>query len=372
MSRLSSLSLTNFRSYESLDIRDFHPRFVVFVGPNGVGKTNILEAISLLSPGRGLRGAALHDLPHAGLNAPWGVSARLATDYGEILLGTGADSVSNGVRRDVFIQGVKAKSQTELSNHIRCVWLTPQMDRLFIDPATTRRKFLDRLVFTHDPAHAGRMRRYETALSQRSKLLKEGQMSGAWLDSLESQMAESASAIAASRCDFTLKLQAEIDIDDGNHFPRARLNLDGDVERSIQSKPSLAVEDELKQRWRDARLYDAEHGGSLVGVHRTDLDVYFASKNMPAHQSSTGEQKSLLIGLILAQARFLVRMHQTPPVILLDEVAAHLDEDRRESLYEKLDLTGAQIFLTGTDFMLFDRLKSGQKFGIKSGGVVSL
>ena len=370
MARLKSLSLTNFRSYTSLDLDAFHPQFVAFAGANGAGKTNILEAISLLSAGKGLRSAGLPELIKQGATSPWGISAILDTGYDDVRLGTGSDD--ENIRREVFIQGVKAKSQTELSQYMRAVWLTPQMDRLFIDPATTRRKFLDRLVFTYDAAHAGRMRRYETALSQRSKLLKEGQASDAWLSSLESQMAEAASAIAASRCDFVLKLQAEIDADDDHEFPRAILLLDGDVERDIATKPSVKIEDDLKQAWRELRGEDSTHGGSAVGVHRTDLNVMFAAKNMPAHLSSTGEQKSLLIGIILAHARFIARESGMSPVILLDEVAAHLDDHRRKHLYKKLSDLGAQIFLTGTDMMLFDHLKDAQKITVTAGGFIGL
>ena len=371
MARLSSLSLTNFRSYSTIDLNEFHPRFVAFVGANGVGKTNLLEAISLLSPGKGLRGASVPEMARADApQAPWGVSAKLKTKSGDILLGTGGDDSEQ--RRAVYIQGVKAKSQTELSTYVRAVWLTPQMDRLFLDPATTRRKFLDRLVFTYDAAHAGRIRRYETALSNRSRLLKEGQMNGAWLDSLEAQMAEAASAIATSRVDFVQKLQAEIDFYKDDEFPKARLTLEGVTENSVLSQPSLHIEDDLKAAWRDARAYDALHGGSSIGVHRTDLNVFFATKNMAAHVSSTGEQKSLLIGIILAHAAFIARDFGTPPLILLDEIAAHLDDDRRRALYQKLYNLGGQIFLTGTDMLLFDSLPEGQKYRVLATGQVVL
>jgi DNA replication and repair protein RecF len=372
MAHLRTLSLTNFRSYDAVDLRDLHDRFVVLTGANGAGKTNILEAVSLLTAGKGLRNAGLSDIANmnAPSGAPWGVSANVTTIYGEMLLGTGAHG--DTARRDIFIQGVKAKSQTELQQYLRCVWLTPQMDRLFIDPTTSRRKFLDRLVFTYDEAHAGRMRRYETALTQRSRLLKDGVRNGAWLDSLESQMAESASAIAASRVDFIGKLQVEINADDGTHFPRARLELDGDVERDIHQKPSVQIEDELKERWKSLRDMDAAQGGSQLGVHRTDLKTFFATKNMAADVSSTGEQKILLIGIILSHARFLTSVHNEPPIILFDEVAAHLDEQRRDVLYQKLEQLGTQVFLTGTDLMLFDGIKNGQKFSVKTGGQISL
>jgi DNA replication and repair protein RecF len=370
MARLSSLSLTNFRSYSTADLSGFHSRFVAFIGANGMGKTNLLEAISLLSPGKGLRGASVLDMARVNSNAPWGVSAKLKTTAGDILLGTGGDDSQS--RRAVYIQGVKAKSQTELADYVRAVWLTPQMDRLFLDPATTRRKFLDRLVFTYDAAHAGRMRRYETALSNRSRLLKDGQQSGAWIDSLEAQMAEAASAIAASRVDFILKLQAEIDLYKDDNFPQARLELDGETEKYVHSKPSLQIEDELKSAWRNARAFDAVQGGSSIGVHRTDLNVFFADKNMPAHLSSTGEQKFLLIGIILAHAAFIARDHGAPPLILLDEVAAHLDEGRRCALYQKLYNLGGQIFLTGTDMALFNSMPEGQKFHVSEGGQITL
>jgi DNA replication and repair protein RecF len=185
-------------------------------------------------------------------------------------------------------------------------------------------------------------------------------------------MAESSTAIAASRLDYIQKLQAEINSSSNDHFPKARLELKGFVEEQSLKQPSLSIEDELKSLWRSSRTYDSEHGGSQYGVHRTDLDVYFVNKNREAHLSSTGEQKSLLIGIILAQARFIKRAHGTPPIILLDEIAAHLDDTRRQYLYQNLSDIGSQIFLTGTDRMLFDHLSNAQKFTVKEGGILSL
>jgi DNA replication and repair protein RecF len=355
MTSLSKIHLTNFRSYSDFSLEKLSSDFVVLTGANGAGKTNILEAVSLLSPGKGMRNADLGDFQNKNKsNPPWAISAHLQTQFGEIRLGTGRDPQKE--KRVVHIQGEIAKSQTQLSDYFSCLWLTPQMDRVFIDAASGRRKFLDRMVFNFDSGHAGRMTRYENAMAQRSRLLKEGRTEPAWLDALEIQMAESGVAVAAGRAQFVEKLQSVCLTRQSAEFPVATLGLAGLLETEILRKSALLIEDELRARLKQSREEDAVYGGATQGVHKTDFLVTYTDKNMPAGQCSTGEQKALLIGIVLAHAD-LIRMEcGAPPILLLDEVAAHLDPLRRVVLYELLSHIGGQVWMTGTDKVLFEAL----------------
>ena len=355
MSALTHLRLKNFRSYADWAVSDISPDFVVLTGANGVGKTNILEAVSLFSPGKGMRSADFADLQNRVVpDGPWALSAQIATPYGAIRIGTGRDPVKE--KRVVHIQGEPVKSQTQLAEYLACLWLTPQMDRLFIDAASSRRKFLDRMVFHFDSGHAGRMTRYENAMAQRSRLLKEGRGSDAWLDALEIQMAESGVAVAAARAQFVERLQAVCRMRESEAFPVAMLALAGVLEGHIAHVPALQIEEEFRQRLRQSREEDSVYGGAAQGPHKTDFLVTYAAKSMPAAQCSTGEQKALLIGLVLAHAD-LIRMERgAPPILLLDEVAAHLDPHRRAVLYDVLARIGGQVWMTGTDAMLFEAL----------------
>lgn len=350
---------------------------IVLWGENGAGKTNILEALSLLSAGRGLRGAKPTDMQAHQSPTPWGVSGKLMTAGGEVALGT-ALRPENG-RRAVRINGVDAKSQAALSDYIACLWLTPQMDRLFLDGASARRKFLDRLVFSFDSGHSGRVTRFENALRQRSKLLQDSQKNSqkaepVWLDSLEAQMAQTAVAIAAARLDFVTRLQHFCDAAtprDEDFFPKAQISMRGTVEELLQNTPALEVEKMIAYQLKQSRARDALVGGASTGPHKSDMDVVYTAKEMPAATCSTGEQKALLIGLVLAHGRMMRAERDMAPILLLDEIAAHLDEGRRDALFERLHALGGQVWMTGTDPILFQSIaQSAQFFKVNSGQIL--
>ena len=364
MSIIKQLKLHNFRCYESATLNDLSNRLIVLHGKNGVGKTNILEAVSLLSPGRGLRSARVMDIQNTAISEAWAVASILNASYGEVRLGTGLDTKSKKGRekRTVRINGQPLKSQAKLGEHLSCIWLTPQMDRLFMDSGRERRKFLDRMVFTFDSGHSGRVIRYENALSQRSKLLRDGQNDDSWLSALEQQMAETGIAIAAARLDFCQRLQAANNSEIDKYFPKAKIFIKGNIEELLWSMPAIEVEDRFKQELKNSRERDAITGGSIIGPHKSELSVIYETKNMRADQCSTGEQKALLIGIILAHSRLIKAERGVPPIVLLDEVAAHLDENRRNALYEILHDLGAQCWLTGTDKTLFSDIEESAQF----------
>jgi len=366
MSTILSLKLHHFRSYNTAALLDIQSGLVVLSGPNGAGKTNILEAISLLTPGRGLRSAKIADVQNRDSAAePWAIAAQILTPFEELRIGTGLDPATRGLqneKRASRINGQAAKNQNELAKYLSCVWLTPQMDRLFLDSSRERRRFLDRLVFSFDPGHAGRVTRYDNALSQRSKLLREGKGDPAWLESLEEQMAETGVAIAAARLDFVHRLQSACDNAYQTHFPPARFIVSGTLEESLAHTKALNAEDAFKDNLRASRMRDALTGGAAQGPHKSDLQVFYAERNMQADQCSTGEQKALLIGLIFSHARLIAAERGHPPVLLLDEVAAHLDKSRRAALYDILTDLKAQAFLTGTDTGLFEAIQNTAQF----------
>lgn len=363
MSFVQTLLLHNIRCYASVRMDDIQPGLIVLCGPNGAGKTNILESVSLLTPGRGLRNAGNEEIQNRDAATAWAISAQVETGGATVQIGTGADTVTG--KRNVRINGVAAKSQAALSDYLSSIWLTPQMDRLFLDNAGGRRRFFDKLVFTFDPSHAGRVTRYENAMAQRSRLLREGQADPAWLTGLESQMAETGVAIAAARIDFVARLQAACDSAherEETFFPKARLHLSGTVEELLLKTPAVEVEEMFAYQLQQSRPRDAETGGAATGPHKGDLLVRYAAKDMPADQCSTGEQKALLIGIILAHARLIAAERGAPPILLLDEVAAHLDENRRRALFDLLiDLRG-QVWMTGTDESLFAAAENRAQF----------
>ncbi len=359
MAFIRSLQLTHFRCYDSARLEGLLSGPVVLTGPNGAGKTNILEAVSLLSPGRGLRGARVSEMQQREVSSPWALSAEAETQYGAVRIGTGLDAGSAVEKRIVRINGETAKAQTALAEYLACVWLTPQMDRLFLEGSSARRKFLDRLIFAFDPGHAGRVTRYENAMSQRSKILRENERPDpVWLDALEAQMAETGVAIAAARVEFLSVLQRACDQDalEETLFPRALIALRGTIEELLARVPALEVEDMFRYQLRESRMVDARTGGAATGPHKADLAVTYAAKDMPADQCSTGEQKALLIGITLAHSRLMAAERGAPPILLLDEVAAHLDENRRAALYDILLTLGGQVWMTGTDAVLFETL----------------
>ncbi|MDH5747977.1 MAG: DNA replication/repair protein RecF [Rhodospirillales bacterium] len=377
---ISRLMLSDFRSYHSLRL-ETDSRSVVLTGPNGAGKTNLLEAISFLGPGRGLRRARLSEVARrdgpddkddgeAPSFRPWAVAVEVKTPQGRVEIGTGLEAqLRPGARekRAVHVDGEARKSQAALAEHLSVQWLTPQMDRLFLEGPSARRRFLDRLVFGFDPAHAGRVSAYEHAMRERGRLLRRGPADADWLRTLEETMAEKGIAVAAARQEITHRLDAVCGRPQGP-FPGARLQVLGPVEDWLAEGPALAAEDRLKERLRGARDKDREAGGASFGPHRSDFAVRHLAKDQPAGQCSTGEQKALLITIVLATARMLAETRGTPPLLLLDEVAAHLDQDRRRALYDEVSALGAQAWLTGTDAALFDSLGSrAQHFEVRDG-----
>jgi DNA replication and repair protein RecF len=369
---VSRLVLTDFRGYASLRLAvDGRP--VVLTGANGAGKTNLLEAISFLAPGRGLRRAKLADIdrrvpPARPSDMPpgaWAIAATVATPQGPVQIGTGRDATSDsGERRLLRVDGAPAKSHTALAEHLSLVWLTPQMDRLFIEGSSARRRFLDRLVYGFDPTHAARVGAYEQAMRERARLLRDGPADPAWLAALEERMAEHGIAVAAARRDVTARLDA-VTGETRGPFPGARLALTGTVEEWLETMPALAAEDELRRRLAAARRVDAESGTTTVGPHRADFGVRHAATGMVAAECSTGEQKALLVAVLLAQARLQAELRGAPPVMLLDEVTAHLDGKRRAALFGEIAALGSQAWLTGTDPGLFAELTgTGQFFSV--------
>jgi DNA replication and repair protein RecF len=349
---LSRIRLTAFRNYAAAAL-DLDERHVTLTGPNGAGKTNLLEAISVLSPGRGLRGASFDTLHAHGSDLDWAVAATVETEDGPADIGTGA--LPDGGRR-VRINGANARSIEAMSDYLRVLWLTPAMDGLFSGPAGDRRRFLDRLVTTLIPTHSRSVNDYEKVMRQRNRLLEEGG-DAAWISALEMQMAELGASIHLARADSLAHLQALIEQSLGDEsFPAAHLALTPLFEHHAEPTASAELEAALAESWRQARPLDRAAGRTTLGPHRVDLEVTYAQKGMPANLGSTGEQKALLIGLILAHARLVKLRTAITPFLLLDEIAAHLDPDRRRALFLALDQLGTQCFLTGTDKLLFEAL----------------
>ncbi len=366
---ISRLRLSQYRNYTAAAL-DLDSRHVVLTGPNGAGKTNLLEAVSLLSPGRGLRRAPFDSLIQAGAHAQWAVAVTLETKDGPVDLGTGAGGDGETGRR-VRINGANARTVEALSAYVRLMWLTPDMDGLFRGPASDRRRFLDRLVMTLIPDHGVAVAGYEKTMRQRNKLLDEGG-DGTWLNAIEAQMAEYAGAIYFARADSLGHLQrlASESVDQ-EAFPAARLALTPLFEDHHEPTSSSTLEASLIARWRDTRALDRAAGRTTMGPHRVDLEVVHAQKAMPANLCSTGEQKALLIGLVLAHARLVAKMTGLTPLLLLDEVAAHLDPDRRAALFSALNSLDTQCWMTGTDPMLFEALGDGaQHIGVNAGRLV--
>jgi DNA replication and repair protein RecF len=358
---IARLTLNDFRSYASARL-DVSASPVVLTGPNGAGKTNLLEAISFLAPGRGLRRAKLSEIDRRGSSRPWALSITLSTQDGAIQIGTGRDAASeSGERRLVRIDGAPAKSQAALAGLASLVWLTPQMDRLFIEGASARRRFLDRLVFGFDPEHPGRLSAYERAMRERLKLLREGGGDASWLKTLEAEMAAHGIAIVDARGQAVARLDHACATMRGP-FPQARLAMEGEVDRWLDQMPALAAEEELRRRFHAQRRSDGDSGTTSFGPHRSDLAVQHVGTGMQAALCSTGEQKALLLAILLAQGRLLAAQTGHAPIMLLDEVAAHLDGARRTALFgEILDLK-TQAWLTGTDAALFEDLRDEAQF----------
>ena len=358
---VTRLQLTNFRSYASGEIA-VSGAPVVLAGPNGAGKTNVLDAISLLSPGRGLRGAKLAEHtrkgPVASEETLWAVAATVARGEIEYEIGTGLTQAS--ASRQVRLNGVAAGSSADLGDIVQLIWLTPAMDRLFIESAGGRRRFLDRLVLGFDAGHARSATRYETAMRERARLLKYGPRDPAWLDGLENEMAEAGMQIAQARAATVEKLsRALAERGEAGVFPAAALNLTDELH--------LSSADVLRDQLAAGRMRDAEAGRTLAGPHTTDLAVRHTPKRADARDCSTGEQKALLISIMLADARELARAREgLAPILLLDEIAAHLDATRRAALFEEIHSLAAQAWMTGTDLSLFAQAKA-EIFEVRDG-----
>ena len=362
---VSRLLLTRFRSYAEASL-ETGPEPVVLAGPNGAGKTNILEAVSLLSPGRGLRGATYREMEREGDAPGWAVAARLAGRHGQTDVGTGTTAEARD-RRQLRIDGTPA-TNADLLSVVNVLWLTPAMDRLFVEGASNRRKFFDRMVLALYPDHAGHVARYEAAMRERGRLLAEGRPDPAWLSALERKMAEHGVAVAAARRDALGALQRLIAVDGQDPFPKAVLALEGEVEARLDTAKALDVEEWLAEALAQRRAADQLSGRAGCGIHRTDLVVTHAAKAMPAGRCSTGEQKALLIGLVLAQTRLVAELTGRWPLLLLDEVAAHLDAGRRGGLFDILMSMGVQAWMTGTDADVFVGLKGrAQLWTIEAG-----
>lgn len=363
-SHISKLTLTNFRNYAALSI-DLSPGAVVFSGDNGAGKTNLLEAISLLTPGRGLRRAPYADLAREGGDGGFALHARLDGPEGQVEIGTGitgGEAAGEGGRK-VRINGAPARSADAMLEWLRVVWLTPAMDGLFPGPAADRRRFLDRLVLAIDPGHGQRAIDYEKAMRGRNRLLTEGSRDGSWFDAIEMQMAETGVAIAAARAELVRLLAAMIDrLPSSGPFPQADISLFGDLESDVATSPAVDVEERYRGALADGRERDRAAGRTLDGPHRSDLLVRHRPKAMPAELCSTGEQKALLVGIVLSHARLTGEMSGMTPILLLDEIAAHLDAGRRAALFSILEELNCQAFMTGTDAALFSSLRGRAQF----------
>jgi DNA replication and repair protein RecF len=359
---IRKLTLTDFRNYASLAL-DLEPGMVVFSGENGAGKTNLLEAISLLTPGRGLRRAPYADVAREGSAGGFAVHAQLDGPQGTFDIGTGTaglDPVSEAGRR-VRINSTQT-SADDLLDWLRVLWITPAMDALFTGPPGDRRRFLDRLVLAIDPGHGRRAQDYEKAMRGRNRLLAEGSRDRGFFEAIEMQMAESGTAIAAARAEMARLLAAMIDKLPESPFPKADLALSGSLEAMVGQAPAVEIEESFRQALASGRERDRAAGRTLDGPHRSDLAVRHRPKSMPAELCSTGEQKALLVGIVLSHARLSGEMSGNVPILLLDEIAAHLDAGRRAALFSILEELGCQTFMTGTEAQLFSSIKGRAQF----------
>lgn len=357
--RVTRIALSRFRSYAAAEIRP-EAALVVLAGPNGAGKTNVLEALSLLTPGRGLRRATLGEIALDSGDGGWAISAGVEGAYGEALLGTGIEAGEVEARtRLCRIDRVPVGSAAAFAEHVRVVWLTPAMDGLFLGSAGERRRFLDRLVLAVDAEHGTRVNALERSLRARNRLLEESAPDPAWLEAVEHETAELAVAVAAARAETVRRLAGLIEAtkDPASPFPWAALALDGAVEAAVLTQPAVEVEDDYRTVLRAHRGRDRAAGRTTQGPHLTDLLAVHGPSGAPAERCSTGQQKALLIGLVLAHARLVAEMAGFTPIVLLDEVAAHLDPERRAALYDALARLGAQVWMTGADPAAFEALK---------------
>jgi len=369
------LTLTNFRSYHAAQVALDRAGPVVLTGANGAGKTNLIEAISLLAPGRGLRRATMEELAFTEGDGAWAVSAEIEGMLGLATLGTGIEPPANDEAtpaRRCRIDRESVGSATAFADHLRVVWLTPAMDPLFNGPASERRRFLDRLVLAVDAQHSSRVAALERSLRSRNRLLEDSPGDSHWLDAIEHETAEVAVAVAAGRAETVTRLSATLAAARAQapEFPQAEIELQGWMEQLLPNHSAIEIEDRYRTLLKDNRARDAAAGRTLDGPHLSDLAVRHASKNIPAADASTGEQKALLIRLVLAHAGLIKQMTGFAPLLLLDEVVAHLDPARRAALYDALSSLGAQVWMTGADPAAFgDIIGRAQVFVVRNGVV---
>jgi DNA replication and repair protein RecF len=344
---LNRLTLTDFRNHANLRL-EVSETAVVLVGPNGAGKTNILEAISLLTPGRGMRGSRVNEITRIGGAGGWAAAASVIGPLGESQVGVGIDPRQVSHSRQVRVDGEVTRGQASLAERFSALWLTPQMDGLFSGAAEERRRYLDRIVAASDPAHIGRVSSYRNAMRQRLSLLKSGTADVTWLDALEAEMAGRAVAVAAARIETAALLDAAA-AEGITAFPRASVMVEGLIEGWLNEVPALEAEDRMREVLAEERRHDAEMGMTTSGPHRTDMAIFDRSRNMPAAVGSTGEQKALLVSLTFASARMIERTTGCAPALLLDEIAAHFDPNRRHALFDEALGLGGQLWVTGAD-----------------------
>ncbi|MBM3527937.1 MAG: DNA replication/repair protein RecF [Alphaproteobacteria bacterium] len=363
--RIRRLALTNFRSYRAASL-EAAANLVVLTGENGAGKTNLIEAISLLAPGRGLRRATLEEVAFSEGDGAggdtWAVSAEIEGMLGLATLGTGIEPQGPDETprtRQCRIDREPVGSAAAFADHLRIAWLTPAMDPLFMGPASERRRFLDRLALAVDAEHTGRVAALERSLRSRNRLLEEPRPDTHWLDAVEHETAELAVAVAAGRTETVRRLQGALAKRRDEAFPSAEIALDGWMEALLPNHPAAEIEDRYRAVLHDGRARDAAAGRTLDGPHLTDLAVSFPQKNIAAADASTGEQKALLIGLVLAHAGLVAEMTGFAPVLLLDEVVAHLDPGRRAALFAALGRLGGQVWMTGADPAAFAEIATG-------------
>ena len=375
--QLTKLKLLNFRSYQETSL-GFDKSLTIIHGANGIGKTNLLEAISLLTPGRGLRNARLDDIARFGGSrqpgAYPGVPSRSArAPAGEQIINEwsvnaeiGGYHITTGlqrglVKRVVKIDDEKQKGTSVLAEYVSCIWLTPQMDGIFMEGSGERRRFFDRIIYNFDPEHAARVAIYENAMRERLRLIKGSSADNTWLRVLERRMAEYGVAIAAARVEVIGYLRESL-LAVATAFPRPEIEIDGVYEGLLNERSALEVEDIFAHDLLESRLADFRSGRTLAGVHKTDFHVVNTAKNMAASFCSTGEQKALLLSIIMGLARLLRERKNKTPIVLLDEVIAHLDESRRRELFAEIVGLGCQCFMTGTDVGVFSELQNTAKF----------
>jgi DNA replication and repair protein RecF len=359
MARVHRLTLSNFRNYRAAAL-ETDARPIVLYGSNGAGKTNLIEAISFLAPGRGLRRATLDEVAFHEGDGSWAIAAEVEGALGLATLGTGIEPTTDDDAprvRKCRIDREPVASAAAFADHLGVVWLVPSMDSLFVGAPSERRRFLDRLVLAVDADHKSRVNALDRALRSRNRLLAEPSPDPHWLDAIEHETAELAVAVAGLRAEAVGRLDGVLASRRDSDFPPVEIALEGWIEQLIPTHPAVEVEERYRAVLRESRTRDAAAGRALDGPHLTDLSVVYARKNIAAAEASTGEQKALLIGLVLAQARLITEMTATPPVLLLDEVFAHLDPGRRAALHAELGHLGAQAWMTGADPALFAEIK---------------